>query len=644
MFQKFQTLRQGTRSVDEYATEFFRMINRVETQDSEQQLVMRFVGGLRQQIQLTINLFQPQSISEAHQQALTIESQNRNGFPTWSSSRQTRTTAAATTPPEDSTPKTETASVPFDPQRQTRPGSLQCFSCGELGHRQSACPSRNKQGLLLDTSGRDIEVVYEDSPDEETEELEADEGLMLMVRRTCLTPKVSGEAPQRKNLLSSSCTINGKVCTFIIDSGSSENVIAESAVPKLDLVIEPHLYPYKLGWLHQGNELTVTRRTMVQFSVGNSYKDQVYCDLVPMDVCHLLLGRPWEFDRHVIHDGFLNTYTFQFNDRTFTLKPMAPSILDNATPTDVTPNPVLLLHHSAFSSVLRSADKLVLLLAVPSSPFEGHDVPDVYRPLLTVFVDVFPADLPSHLPPLSDIQHHIDFMPDASLPNRSHYRMSPAEHEELRRKVEELVEKGFLRESISPCVVPALLIPKKDGSWCMCVDRRAINKITLRYRFPIPRLDDFLDQIGTAMVFSKLDLKTGYHQIRIRPGDEWKTAFKTREGLFEWLVMPFGLSNALSTFMRVMNQALRPFIGKSWSSTLMIFWSLAKQPTSTFSIYVTFSWCSGVTSCMPPSRSVSLDRLRFIFSATLFHLKVLLLIQRKVLQFRHGLNLLQSPK
>ncbi|XP_018462540.2 uncharacterized protein LOC108833623 [Raphanus sativus] len=564
MFQKLQNLRQGSRSVDDYSTEFFRMISRVEVRDTEQQLVMRFVGGLRQQIQHTLNLFQPQTISEAHQQALTVEAQNRSNSQPWNASRQTRqnTTPSPATPSDATSSKPDTTIVPYDPSKQ-RPGGLRCFSCGELGHRQSACPTRNRRGLLLDTTGRDVEVVYDESPEElgETnEELEADEGTLLMMRRTCLSPKIANENPQRKNLFSSRCTINGKVCVFIIDSGSSENVIAESAVHKLDLTIEQHPSPYKLGWLHQGNELIITRRTLVQFSVVDAYRDEIYCDLVPMDACHLLLGRPWEFDRRVIHDGFLNTYTFRFNDRTFTLKPTIPSSVIT-TPTEAQ-NPVLLLRPTELKEALHAAEQIVLLLAVPSSSFAGHEIPDTYKPLLTEFGDVFPVDLPSQLPPLRNIQHRIDLIPDASLPNRSHYRMSPSEHEELRRQVEELVAKGFLRESLSPCAVPALLIPKKDGSWRMCVDSRAINKITVRYRFPIPRLDDLLDQIGTATVFSKLDLKSGYHQIRIRPGDEWKTAFKTREGLFEWLVMPFGLSNAPSTFMRVMNEALRPFIGK----------------------------------------------------------------------------------
>lgn len=132
----------------------------------------------------------------------------------------------------------------------------------------------------------------------------------------------------------------------------------------------------------------------------------------------------------------------------------------------------------------------------------------------------------------------------------------------MARKIEELLEAGLIGKSLSPCTVPTVLAPKKEGTWRLCKDSRELKKITIRYKFSMPRIEDLLDYLGKARYFSKIDLKIGYHQIKIRLGDEWKPMLTKNEGLYEWKVMPFGFSDAPSTFMRLMNEVLKDFVGK----------------------------------------------------------------------------------
>lgn len=432
------------------------------------------------------------------------------------------------------------------PPKSIRNMTFKCFNCGETGHRQDSCPKRvlfSENEIMFD------EEVMEKQDSDTEEQVLGDVGQLLVVRRNCFTPQVIEESWLRTNIFRTTCIIRGKVCRPYIDSGSCTNIVSEETVTKPALSTEPHPTPYRIAWLNSKTELCISRRYRVPFSIGSTYKDLVFCDVIPMDICHLILGRPWQYDRRIIHVGFANTYSFSFEDKKIKLLPSQEAAastshdLVHAPPAIQAPDLrlVLLVNHFQFMEECAKKKGDLVLILKPETPTFLGDVPLPFKNLLAEFRDVFPDDLPAGLPPLRDIQHCIDLIPNSSLPNRPHYSMSPQEHDELRRQVEDLVAKGYLRESLSPCAVPALLIPKKDGTWHMCIDSRTINKITIRYRFPIPHLDDLLDQIGSVKFFTKLDLKSGYHQIRVRPGDKWKTAFKTREGLFEWLVMPFGL-------------------------------------------------------------------------------------------------------
>jgi Reverse transcriptase (RNA-dependent DNA polymerase) len=176
--------------------------------------------------------------------------------------------------------------------------------------------------------------------------------------------------------------------------------------------------------------------------------------------------------------------------------------------------------------------------------------------------DVLVEELPAGLPPDRGVGHTIELEAGARPPYRPMYRLSPAEQKEVERCVRELLSKGLIEPSTSPYGAPILFVTKEDGSLRMCVDYRALNKLTVKNRYPLPRIDDLFDKLKGAKVFSTLDLASGYHQTRITPEDVPKTAFRTPQGHFQFKVLCFGLTNAPSTFQAVMNRVLDPFIGK----------------------------------------------------------------------------------
>ncbi|PON61627.1 hypothetical protein TorRG33x02_281190, partial [Trema orientale] len=268
-----------------------------------------------------------------------------------------------------------------------------------IGHRQSDCPKNPRKGLSVDEiyDESDGEPIYDSEVIEDSvkneEHMTGDVGPVLVVRRNYLTSYENDDEWLHNNIFQSMCTIRGKVCRFIIDSGICENMVAEEVVKKLEVPTQKHPKLYKLAWLKKSTDVTVSQRALISFSIRVTYKDEILYDVVSIDACHLLLGRPWQFNRHSVHDGRTNTYSFMFGEKKIALLPGKTT----NTPT-MTGDSTNLLTQAKFES--KMVDSGVVFILVGKFIETGLAILNWIRTLIEEFQDVFPRELPDGLPPL----------------------------------------------------------------------------------------------------------------------------------------------------------------------------------------------------------------------------------------------------
>ena len=285
------------------------------------------------------------------------------------------------------------------------------------------------------------------------ERLCEERGINLVVMRALSTQvKEKIDEAQRENIFHARCLINSKTCSLIVDGGSCTNVASTTLVERLALPMKDHPRPYKLQWLNNSGEVKVTKQVMVSFKIG-SYEDQVTCDVVPMQACHVLLGRPWQFDRQVIYNGLTNRYSFLFHGKKVTLVPLTPkqvyedqSYMQRQFEMEVErrkkrkeglrekeqrkdergkEKKECMMASMRDVRLALSAEKALVMLMYKEACYISDDVtsslPSVVVSVLQEYTDLFPEEVPKGLPPVRGIEHHIDFIPGASIPNKPAY-------------------------------------------------------------------------------------------------------------------------------------------------------------------------------------------------------------------------------
>ncbi|XP_024024277.1 uncharacterized protein LOC112092413 [Morus notabilis] len=561
-----------TGTIAQFRAEFERLMMRI-TGVSDVMFMDFFIWGLMTDIRRDLLMSRPLSLVEAMAQAQLFEERNNDlmGRAKRDGHRATEV-GTSRVGASGGTPMTRTGAQGMGstsgfsrgggpPRGETKfpikcltPAEIQekrekgiCFSCDEKYHMNHKCKNRV---LLMIGEEEDDGHADEDrqSPDSATEEVDIEVSLNTL--SNSVNPRIFRISAKQGT----------ETLEVLVDTGSNNNFIQEALVEKLGLSCEGSK-KFKV-YMGNGQYLVCDRlcKGVALDLQGNSFVVDLY--VLPIWGLDVVLGMQWlRTLGPCIHDHDKLTMEFQWKGKTVRLAGSSDLPTRQLTFTQFS----ALIHGGAVSSVYRvetvteregsngepKEDELVRL---------DESLPSLGRGLLKRFQAVF--EEPKQLPPIRNVDHRIHLQPGTSPVNVRPYRYPYFQKDVMEKIVKEMMENGFIRHSSSPYSSPVLLVKKKDGTWRFCVDYRALNAVTVRDRFPIPTIDELLDELGGAVVFSKLDLRAGYHQIRMDRRDVHKTAFRTHDGHYEFVVMPCGLSNAPSTFQAAMNQIFKPYLRK----------------------------------------------------------------------------------
>jgi hypothetical protein len=339
--------------------------------------------------------------------------------------------------------------------------------------------------------------------------------------------------------------INNQTIAILIYSGANHSYIDPKMVESLHLPRRKH----GKSWLVQlatGAKRKVNEMVKSCLMDMNGLNTRADLNILPLGSYDCLIGMYWLDQHHAILDCHNKTFTCLDED-------------GNQRKVQGIPR-VVTMREILASQLKKCYRKGCQIFAAHMEETPKDKVPNLEDYAVLEEFDVF-KEVPG-LPPKRDIDFSINLVPRAAPVSKTPYRMSTPGLKELQMQLEELLKKGYIHPSVSPCGAQVLFMKKKDETLRLCIDFRQLNKVIVKNKYPLPRIDDLFDQLKDAKIFSKIDLRSGYHQVRIKEEEFRRTAFRTRYGHYEFIVVPFGLSNALAIFMCLMNGVFREYLDK----------------------------------------------------------------------------------